>query len=163
MGEGETGDDLERRHEALRHDQKREQKQEMVVASENVLYTQSQKSGARGPVFRCFGLRTGLTQDGGGLSLFAEQTLQHRPARLVGYGQKLPVAERQAREETGAQFERSARVGNEVEPELDVALVVAPSSDVCRFKLPARACDRENSSCKLSQLGACRLGRLGGW
>jgi len=43
------------------------------------------------------------------------------------------VTERQAREETGAQFERSARVGNEVEPELDIAPVVEPRFDVRGF------------------------------
>src|SRR2546428_9894186 len=136
MGEGETGNDLERRHESLRHDQKRKQKQQMVVAGETVLDAQSQKSGGRGPVSRCFGVPTRLTQDGDGLRSFAEQALQHRRARLIGHGQKLPVTKWQARQETGVKFESSTRVSNEVEPELDVALIVEPRSGVSGFEPP---------------------------
>ena len=75
------------------------------------------------------------------------------------------MTEWQASEETGAQFERSARVGNEIEPELDVALVVEPRSGVRRFKPPARVFDGENSPRKLLQPAALRagLGRLGVW
>jgi len=74
------------------------------------------------------------------------------------------VTERQAREETGAQFERSARVGNEVEPELDVALVVEPRFGVRGLNPPARVFEGENSLRKLLQPAALRaaLGRLGG-
>src|SRR2546427_731518 len=124
----------------------------MVVAGENVLRAQRHKSGGGGPVSCCFRVPTGLTQDGGSLRAFAEQALQNRPARLIGHGQKLPVAERQAREETGAQFERSARIGNETESELDVALVVEPRSGVRGFKPPARVFDGENTPRKLLQL-----------
>ena len=124
MRDRETGDDLERRPESLCHDQQREQKQQMIIAGENVPHAQRQKSHARGPVSCCFGVPTSLTQDRGPLRAWAEQPLQYRRARLIGHGQKLPVTERQSREETGAQFERSARIGNEVESELDIALVV---------------------------------------
>src|SRR5262245_28065088 len=130
----------------------------MVVAGENVLHAQCQKSDGRGPVARCLGLPTSVTQDCGGLLTFAEQALDHGPDRLIGYGQKLPMTERQAREETGGQLEGSACVLNEIESELDVTLLVDPRFRRRRFKPPTRGFDCENSTRKLEQPAAVRTG-----